>query len=594
MNLFNFIKSQLSITDVVSEYVSLRKAGTYLKGSCPFHHEKDASFTVSPDKGIFFCFGCQAGGDVITFISKTEQCSQIDSAKHLIDRYNISVPESLSTDIAKSKEELENKKQYFSTCGAAALWAHEQLKKYNPPMEYINSRNIDTKSIETFKIGYFPGGSKAINSLVSEMNKKNILVKDLLTANILFDGQGSKYSPFEEHIIFPIKDSQGRFCGFGGRVFREHDERSKYYNSRESAFFIKGSLLFGLDLAKTSIQKQKVVFLVEGYTDCVAMVQHGFTNTVATLGTACTKEHLKQLSRYAEQLYVLYDGDAAGQKAILRLTELCWGVDLELNVIVLPSQDDPASFLEKGGNIQELANSAQNIFTFFTNTLGENFSQTSPLQQKLTIVRKFIAIIRRLDDSLKQDLLLQKASQTFDLPFDSLKQELNKNGPRTESYSSTRQNKETETPIEKDLLKQIPTLEKKLFSAILNDSKFLASEHQQYVLEYLSSPLQNILKKIRKTCEKHNECGIDIWFGELDKDEQATTSRFMMEFETDSSEKTYTMLLSQFYKKYWKKILNDIKLKLAQANENGDKKMVEHLLVEFTTFKAKLVNKGLI
>ena len=169
-----------------------------------------------------------------------------------------------------------------------------------------------------------------------------------MTAGILSESKNALYSPFEDRIMFPITDNLGRFCGFGGRTFMPQDERPKYYNSKENNFFTKGSLIFGLNVAKRDIQHKEIVFVVEGYMDCIAMAQHGYTNTVATLGTACTLEHLKQLSRYASYVYVLYDGDAAGQSAILRLTELCWNVNMDLKVIRLPRQEDPASFLAKG------------------------------------------------------------------------------------------------------------------------------------------------------------------------------------------------------------------------------------------------------
>ena len=410
------------------------------------------------------------------------------------------------------------------------------------------------------------------------------------------EGRGALYSPFEEHIIFPIRDWQGRYCGFGGRIFKEYDNRSKYYNSKESDFFLKGSLLFGFDMAKQEIQTKKAAFLVEGYTDCIAMVQHGFINTVATLGTACTKQHLQQLGRYAQELYVLYDGDSSGQKAILRLTELCWQVSLDLKVINLPQQDDPASFLEKGNDLQKLAKNAKNIFVFFLETMGKDFSQTTHMQKRLATIRKFVEIIKKLDDTLKQDLLLQQASQIFDIPFGTLKQELKK----TTAYPSQNQINTQTKPVEKEnsdkqeSLKSSSKLEKKLFSAILNDIKLLTSEHEPYVLEYLSSPLRKILKKAKEIQNKYDVHSFDALFAELDEQEKYFVSRIIIEGEGDYSQATFDSLLSQFYKKHWKKILNDIKIKLTEASNKGNKKEVQFILENLATFKKQLANKGLL
>ncbi len=327
MNLFSYLKTRVTILDVVSEYATLKKAGLYYKGQCPFHSEKTASFTVSPHKEIFYCFGCHVGGDVIAFIAKIEQCSQTDAAKHLIDRYNIELPTTLSAQVNLSPN---SDKHYFHICQVVTDWCHQQLLKSAEPFSYLSKRGITKKSIQDFKIGFMPGGLANIKKFITDLNKEQILVDDLLEWHILSRAKNILFSPYEDRIIFPISDPIGRYCGFGGRIFKPQDTRPKYYNSHENDNFAKGQLVFGLDKAKKDIQKTTKVFLVEGYTDCIAMAQSGFTNTVATLGTACTLDHLNVLGRYAQELYVLYDGDNAGQQAILRIGQLCWQASLDL------------------------------------------------------------------------------------------------------------------------------------------------------------------------------------------------------------------------------------------------------------------------
>src|SRR5579872_61857 len=355
MNIFSFIKSRVTIWDVVNEYTTLKRAGSYWKSQCPFHHEKTASFTVSPDKEIFYCFGCHTGGDAISFIAQIENCSQLEAAHFLADRYNIDLPKNIEV----SEGNAEQKKHYFDVCHLVAQWCHLQLKKNPSATAYLTERGISAQQIDDFMIGYFPTGLSAINAFVHDLKRSNILVDDLIHATILAQGKTVLYSPFEDRIIFPIKDHLGRFCAFGGRIFKPQDTRAKYYNSRENEYFTKGSLLFGLDLAKKSIQKEGFVFLVEGYTDCITMVQHGYQNTVATLGTACTIAHLKLLSRYTPYVYLLYDSDKAGQQAILRLTQLCWQASMELKVVQLPTGQDPASFLAAGNDLAPRIQSAQ-------------------------------------------------------------------------------------------------------------------------------------------------------------------------------------------------------------------------------------------
>ena len=319
MNLFNYIKNHISILDVVQQYATLKKAGLYYKGICPFHYEKTPSFTVSPHKEIFYCFGCHVGGDVISFTAQAEQCSPLGAAQHLVEYYHLEIPEDIMGSLAKTSQEGHHeKKRYHQLCQQAMHWFHQNLIKSPAVLNYVRQRSIQQAMIERFSLGYFPGGYHAIKRLIAYVGQENFLVDDLLKANILAEGKTDLYSPFEERIIFPIKDHLGRICGFGGRVYKKDDERPKYYNSRENSYFNKGSLLFGFDNAKKSIQEHGAVFLVEGYTDCIAMVQNNYTNTVATLGTACTLEHLHHVARYAQELFVLYDGDQAGQKAVLR------------------------------------------------------------------------------------------------------------------------------------------------------------------------------------------------------------------------------------------------------------------------------------
>jgi len=312
MNLFGYIKGKIAILDVIGTYTTLKKAGLYWKGTCPFHHEKTASFTVSPHREIFYCFGCHAGGDAITFIAKAENCSPMEAIKLLVDRYGLTLPDNLVTDTDSSS--LQDKKRYYELCQQVAHWCASNLAKSPVALSYLLERGMDKTTIEKFNIGYFPGGLLSIKNLIASMQKQNILATDLIEAHIITPGKSVLYSPFEERILFPIKDHLGRFCGFGGRIFKPQDDRAKYYNSRENDYFNKGSLLFGLDVAKASIQQEGSVFLVEGYTDCIAMAKHGFINTVATLGTACTIEHLKILSRYAHTLLIVYDADRAGQE----------------------------------------------------------------------------------------------------------------------------------------------------------------------------------------------------------------------------------------------------------------------------------------
>jgi len=580
MNIFSYIKTKVQILDVISEYTTLKKAGNYWKGCCPFHNEKTASFTVSPHKEIFYCFGCHLGGDVVTFISKIENCSQLEAAQHLAKTYQIELPSNLSKEIASKTKE---KEKHFSICQAVASWCYENITKSPHVIRYLQERGFTKETIHLFKIGYFPGGPRSIQALISHMNKQGFIQNDLLEVKILAEGRKMVYSPFEERIIFPIKDLIGRFCGFGGRVFKASDQRAKYYNSHENLFFNKGSLLFGFNLAKKNLAKKNHMFIVEGYTDCIAMTQYGFTNTVATLGTACTQEHLKILSRYIQHLYILYDGDKAGKNAIMRLTELCWNVNLELKVIILPDAEDPASFLHKGGNLNKLVAKAKDIFIFFINTLGQNFL-SKPLSQKLKLTQNIVSLINKIQDTIKRDILLQKAAETLQIPMDSIKKQ----------QTSTQNDKPKEPIATKESTHSQNIdyrLEKKIFFAIINNMELLQKEHEEFLVEYLPHPIKEIFAKLKMANQKQKSLDFVSFFDTLDNNERKYVSKLLLEFEGNIEEKAFERLLLQFQKKHWKRIVNKIKEKLEQAKRESNDTKIALILERFSALKKKLLPK---
>lgn len=595
MNVFSFIKQHVTIFDVVREYTSLKRAGMYWKGSCPFHSEKTASFTVSPHKEIFYCFGCHAGGDVIAFMSKIEQCSQFEAVKILAERYALTLPDELLNSSKEAIEETqEHKKRYQLLCKLVASWCHEKLLASTEALAYCKQRSIDVESIKNFQIGFFPPLFKHQKELLAHIQQQNFLLQDLIDASIIMQGQGSLYSPFENRIIFPITDHLGRNCGFGGRIYQQRDERPKYYNSKEHEFFLKGSLLFGLDKAKKAIQTDGHVFLVEGYTDCIAMVQHGYPNTVATLGTACTAEHLQQLSRYGSELIVLYDGDQAGNNAMLRLTELCWQVNLELKVIKLPDQEDPASYLAAHGNLGDISQTAQDIFVFSLEQSGKKFLSEN-LQMKLQLVRSFTATIAKLTDPLKVDLLLQRAAHTFDIPYQTLKTEL-ATGHGLKKYRPHEPQKEDLHDLDEisTTQKEISVLEKKLFSVIINNRTLLQKEDALYLIQYLDGQLGNLLQKIVDQVEQTGTFDFTSYFDGLTEQEKLFLSRLLIEFQEFDDVQSYEQLLMLFQKSHWKSFVHDTKLQLSAAGQEHDSARVQKILDDFQMLKKRLQSRGII
>lgn len=619
-SLFEFLKSQINIVDLVSEYVQLRPAGFYMKGSCPFHSEKDASFTVSPDKQIFYCFGCHASGDVIAFVAKRENLSQLQAAKFLVEKYHVTLPQELKNSKGLIEDDSSEKSAYFALCKAFAGWAHHQLLNDKVAFEYVLSRGISEDSIKTFSIGYFPGGVSKINRFLKDMANESILLKDLLEAGVLMDGRSNIYSPFEERILFPIRDHNNKYCGFGGRVFKAGDDRPKYYNSRESDGFIKGKLLFAFDTAKKSMHELGQAFLVEGYMDCIMMAQFGYKNTVATLGTACTVDHLKQLARSIKVLYVLYDGDKAGQNAILRLAEFCWEAKLDLNVVQLPADEDPASLLQKGLSLEPFIQKSVDIFNFFIDSVGGNFQQKT-LSEKMSLAEKIVAVISRINDPFKRDLLVSQAAMVMNMPFDSIKGLLERQKYKKTSWD-TYSNKNVESePQDKGfvaadsqsvgLVNELPgdvvgndlnLLEEKIFSAILNDELKLREEAKldEYLLPYFSKNFQQLTNKVKIFMQDCKVSSLDYkslflrFLDSLEQNEKDFVIKLSLKYDENVSKNDFDQFVFRFCKINWKFIVQGIKDDMAKAKEMNNPVKLNDLLVKFLKLKEGMQSRGLI
>lgn len=343
--LINQIKDRVDIADIVGHHVSLTKAGQNLKGLCPFHHEKNPSFTVSPSRQIFHCFGCGAGGNVFTFLTRITGASFPEVVRDLGRKVGIEITESVAQGQQSAHvNRLEQLNQ------AAAAWFQENLRDDRVgagAREYLSGRGIQQAMIDQFGIGV---ASPEWDGLLKALLKKGFSQGDLLTAGLITarDNGTGFYDKFRGRVMFTITDLRKRVVGFGGRVLGEG--MPKYLNSPDTPLFKKGQTLFGFDQAREAIGRTKTVIVVEGYFDAIALHQAGLIHTVATLGTALTPEHIQMLRRFATNVVLLFDPDAAGVRAALRGLDLFVNSGLGVKVITLPAGDDPDTFIRKEGS----------------------------------------------------------------------------------------------------------------------------------------------------------------------------------------------------------------------------------------------------
>ena len=399
------------IEEVVGDFVTLKKRGVNLLGNCPFHDEKTPSFTVSPAKGIFKCFGCGKGGNAVNFVMEHEQFSYPEALKYLAKKYNIEIVEEEQTpeqiEKANARESLYVVNSFARDFFRQTLHDTPQGKAIG--LTYFNERGVSSEMIEKFQLGFNPEGWDAFSS---EAKKKGYKLEFLEKTGLTIVKDDKQYDRFRGRLMFPIHSISGRVLGFGGRVMKNTDKAAKYVNSPESEIYYKSKVLYGLYFSKSAIIKNDICYLVEGYTDVIAMHQHGIENVVASSGTALTQEQIKLISRFTKNITILFDGDAAGIKASFRGIDLILSQGMNVKVVLFPEGEDPDSYAKSLGKegIQEyIEKQAQDFLTFKTNLLKDE-SQNDPIK-KVNLINEVVSSIAIIPDEITRSVYVSECSK---------------------------------------------------------------------------------------------------------------------------------------------------------------------------------------
>ncbi len=382
------LKSRLDIVDVVGSYVELKKAGANYKAPCPFHDEKSPSFVVSPSKGIYHCFGCGAGGDSIKFTMEYEKLNYPEALEKLAQNYNFTL----------SYTDNKHNKPRSQVMDKLNEWYQNLLTSKQSALAYIKERGIYESSVEKFGIGYAPESDATINYIKSQLFSMNEAID---MGVVGYDG-GRNFARFIERITFPIHSANGSIVGFGGRTITGH--QAKYVNSPETAFFNKSRLLYAYHHAKQTLHKTKKIIITEGYLDVIMLHQAGFTNAVATLGTALTPEHLPLLRKGEPRVVMAYDGDKAGRAAALKASRLLSASGFNGGVVIFGDGLDPADMVHKGA-VEELATMFRDAKPFIEFVLEELLSlyDLRDPKAKESCMQEGIAYLKSLSPLLQEE-----------------------------------------------------------------------------------------------------------------------------------------------------------------------------------------------
>lgn len=424
------IKEQNDIVDVISERVKLKRTGRNYTGLCPFHNEKSPSFTVSSEKQIYKCFGCGEAGNVISYIMKDRNVTFPEAARILAERANISID--LENKENKVQQDMYNKMYNINV--EAARYFYNNLRKDKKAEAYFINRGISEVTMKKFGLGF---SFDKWDGLLSYLKKKGYSELDLFNVGLIIKSpKGSYYDRFRNRIIFPVFDYKGKVIGFGGRVL--DDSKPKYLNSPETPLFHKGVHLYGLNFVIKN-NKSRTIIIVEGYMDCISLHQYGFSNVVASLGTALTINQAKLLKKYVDTVIISYDADFAGQSATLRGLEILRNEGFDLRVLIVPKGKDPDEYIKNSGKqaFQKLVEEALPLIDYRLKRAsdGINFSNSEMIIQYVKKVTEIIADL----DPVEKDVYIKKISEDTGIKeqaiYDLLSEEINKNSNKSQQMN---------------------------------------------------------------------------------------------------------------------------------------------------------------
>ncbi len=437
------------IVDVVSDFVALKRRGANYIACCPFHHEKTPSFSVSPSKGIYKCFGCGKAGNSINFVMEHEQLSYVDAVKYLGKKYGIEV-----VDKEETQKDVENRLRHESLLAVSefardffvtTLWNSQRGMAIGH--SYFKERGFSDEIIKKFQLGWAPEGRSNFSEAARRAGYKVEFI-GATGLSIIKDETGELVDRFYERVMFPVHSVSGRVIAFGGRTLRTDKGIAKYINSPETEIYIKSKSLYGIFFAKSAISKFQKCYLVEGYTDVISLHQAGIENVVASSGTSLTTDQIRLIKRFAPQVTVLYDGDSAGIKASIRGIDMLLEEGLQVKVVLFPDGEDPDSYSRKHSpdKVKEFLESSEEDFIAFKTKLLSSEAQKDPIK-RAQLISEVVASIAVIPDAISRSVYIEECSQKLNIAESILAQEVRKlRKKRQYGVYSNEQERETIVP----------------------------------------------------------------------------------------------------------------------------------------------------
>ena len=559
------VRQTNDIVDIISQYVHLKRSGRNFFGLCPFHSEKSPSFSVSPDKQIFHCFGCGVGGNVFTFLTKIEGISFIEAVQTLAERSNIQLP-TLENNRDSAKEELKAK--VYKVNEFAAKFYHENLYKpeSKTAQEYIKKRKLTNETLKSFEIGF----SGKFDELYNALTKEGFEEKEILESGLVNKNDNGKYiDRYRNRLMFPICDVRGRVIAFGGRVL--DDSKPKYINSPENIVYSKGRHLFGLNVAKKGDTKK--ILIVEGYMDVISLHQRGITNVVASLGTAMTQAQGWLLRKSSEQIILSFDTDEAGLSAKMRALDILQNMGCDIRILQMEGAKDPDEYVIKYGNARfnSLIDKALSVVEFKVKVLKNDLNLNNT-NDKIKFLNEIAKLLSKIDNTIEKEVYIEKIAKSYDISKEAIYAEVNKlaysdsKGQKVleKSKPVVTHKKVSESKVSEAVIKKENTILSLLLIGDLNVFKVIQTNIK--VEDFRDSLNQQIAKKLYEEFEKGNS-NINGILDNLDEEEQNHITMIMAD---DYEIKDIEKAIDDIIQSYEKEKLNERKIQILEELEGNN------------------------
>lgn len=581
------VQDRADILEIVSEYTSLKKRGDNYIGLCPFHAEKTPSFNVDVEKKLFYCFGCGVGGNVFTFIMNKENLSFPEAVRYLADKYNMQLPENINS---KLSQEFRERREYFKINRLAAEFYNYCLlhtREGYKALAYIKKRGLTQDTVDNFFLGYAPS---SWDGLIKFARKRGISPDTLEKVGLVLARKDKKgyYDRFRNRLMFPIEDVTKSIIGFGGRAL--DNSMPKYLNSPETPLFSKGDNLYALSKIKKDPSLDVIV--VEGYMDCITLHQHGFKQTVASLGTAFTNKQARLLKKYTDAVILSYDADEAGQAATERGIDILSQEGLRVKILSLPKGKDPDEIIKEQGaeSFQELLTASLDLISYKLQTARRGLNLETP-DGKLKYIKKAVDILTNIDNEPELDIHIKKLADKLDISPRALQKEVHRkklanNGFQYKKSQIRYNNKEFNkiSPVT-----GFYKAERKLIKLIIENKTIHRNLEDRIDCRFFTnSRTKNIANVLFKTIKQNQDLDVSLLFNYLDEEGCAELSSIMTERVDLKDEELLFSLVAKVKEGYLRESISEVREQLRQAEILGNREEINHLLNIYQQLKTEI------